>query len=156
MRRPNMALKSIFGILEQKTLGGFRLPQIFTKEIMSVLCTMNLNVSITKIHSMIKITNILEHDVKKLDSTWFESPFADGIEATIIITWVSKDQKWNKGMKTLISTAFFKPVEYKLKNLIQHLSNEDLMKRRFDFCEKSLVEFRNHIPIKFIKISFII
>ena len=53
---------------------------------MSALCTMNLNVCITKIHSMIEITYILEHDVKKLDNTWFESPFADGIEATVNIT----------------------------------------------------------------------
>ena len=53
---------------------------------MSALCTINLNVSITEIHSMIEITYILEHDVKKLDNTWFESPFADGIEATVIIT----------------------------------------------------------------------
>jgi len=74
-----MALKSIFGILVRKTLGVFRQPLIFTKGIMSALCTMNLSVSITE------ITNILEHDVKKLDSTWFESPFADGIEATVII-----------------------------------------------------------------------
>ena len=80
-----MALKYIFGILERKTLGDFRLLQIFTKEIMSALCTMNLSVSITGIQSMIEITNILEHDVKKLDRTWFESPFADGIEATVII-----------------------------------------------------------------------
>ena len=86
MRRPNMALKSIFGILVRKTRGVFRQPQIFTKEIMSALCTMNLNVCITKIHSMIEITYILEHDVKKLDNTWFESPFADGIEATVNIT----------------------------------------------------------------------
>ena len=80
-----MALKSIFGILVRKTLGGFRQPPIFMKEIMSALCTMNLNVSISEIHGMIEITYISEHDVKKLDNTWFESPFADGIEATVII-----------------------------------------------------------------------
>ena len=42
---------------------------------------------------MIKTTNLLEHDVKKLGITWFESPFADGIEATVLITWVLKDKK---------------------------------------------------------------
>ena len=47
MRRPNMALKSIFGILERKTLGGFRLPRFFMPEVMCALCTMNLNVSMT-------------------------------------------------------------------------------------------------------------
>ena len=34
----------------------------------------------------LELTTIIEHDVKKLDRTWFESPFADDIEATVIIT----------------------------------------------------------------------
>ena len=34
----------------------------------------------------LELTTIIEHDVKKLDGTWFESPFADDIEATVIIT----------------------------------------------------------------------
>ena len=52
-----MAPKSISGILERKTLGAFRLPRIFMLKIMFALCTMNLNVSLTKIpfHIMIQL-----------------------------------------------------------------------------------------------------
>ena len=44
-----MALKSIFGIMERKTLGGFRLPRFFMKEVMSAFCTMYHNVSMNAV-----------------------------------------------------------------------------------------------------------
>ena len=57
-----MALKSISGILERKTLGAFRLPRIFMPEIMCALCTMNLNVSMNAevgISDMIEVNEYL-------------------------------------------------------------------------------------------------
>jgi len=59
-----MALKSLSGILERKTLGAFRLPRIFMPEIMFALCTMNLNVSIPEIPFRI-IIQILKNMMSK-------------------------------------------------------------------------------------------
>ena len=49
----------------------------------------------------LKVTNVLEHDVKKLETTWFESPFADGIEATVVITWIKEEQNLQEKWKLL-------------------------------------------------------
>ena len=55
-------------------------------------------------------SNVKEHDVKKLDTTWFESPFADSIEATVNITWFLKDQKMQKNKNCYIICIILKTV----------------------------------------------
>ena len=44
--------------------------------------------------SIIEITNILEHDVKKLGTTWFEAVGGFKEVATVTITWNSNSLKY--------------------------------------------------------------
>ena len=61
--RPNMALKSIYGIWRRKTLGVFRRPQIFMLEITRALCTMNLKVSISTEITISSHSSMINHNI---------------------------------------------------------------------------------------------
>ena len=94
-----MTRKSFSGILELKSLGAYQQIGIIMLEIKCALCTSNLNVSIQyntvykqyKFYCPMHLKHLdqslnLEYDVKKLDRIWLESPFENGVEATVTIT----------------------------------------------------------------------